>query len=95
MKTVKTKKKSFLTAMAIGCAAVAAVILATAKTANSNVPIKVGTYNIRLVYGDKGSANEWDKRKSDLVSLVKKNSTLMFLECRRCALSRLHISATN
>lgn len=72
MKTVKTKKKSFLTAMAIVCAAVAAVILATAKTANSNVPIKVGTYNIRLVYGDKGSANEWDKRKSDLVSLVKK-----------------------
>ena len=35
-------------------------------------PIKVGSYNIRLQTGDKGTPNAWDERKADLVDLLKK-----------------------
>ena len=34
--------------------------------------IRVGSYNIRYSGGDKGTPNDWNERKSDLVSLVKK-----------------------
>lgn len=34
--------------------------------------IRVGTYNIRLEPGDKGTPNAWQERKDDLVALVKK-----------------------
>ena len=34
--------------------------------------IKVGSYNIRLQTGDKGTPNAWDERKADLVDLLKK-----------------------
>ena len=34
--------------------------------------IRVGSYNIRLSSGDKGTPNAWECRKADLVALVKK-----------------------
>ena len=34
--------------------------------------LRVGTYNIRLSPGDRGTPNDWEKRKADLVDLVKK-----------------------
>ena len=38
----------------------------------SSDAIKVGSYNIRLEPGDKGTPNAWQERKEDLVALVKK-----------------------
>ena len=34
--------------------------------------VRVGTYNIRLSPGDRGTPNAWEERKADLVNLVKK-----------------------
>ena len=34
--------------------------------------IRVGSYNIRMSPGDRGTPNAWDCRKADLVDLVKK-----------------------
>ena len=34
--------------------------------------IRVGSYNIRLSPGDRGTENDWDLRRDDLVKLVKK-----------------------
>ena len=34
--------------------------------------IRVGSYNIRLSPGDRGTPNAWEERKSDLVDLVKR-----------------------
>ena len=34
--------------------------------------IRVGSYNIRLSPGDRGTPNDWDARKADMVQLVKK-----------------------
>ena len=34
--------------------------------------IRVGSYNIRLSPGDKGTPNAWELRKGDLVDLVRK-----------------------
>ena len=34
--------------------------------------IRVGSYNIRFSSGDKGTPNDWDCRKADLVELVKR-----------------------
>ncbi len=33
--------------------------------------LRVGTYNIRLSPGDRGTANDWEARKGDLVNLVR------------------------
>lgn len=62
---------SIVAALTTGCAALVASIPNTARATNSNTTIKVGTYNIRCIPGDKGSENDWNKRKSDLVSLIK------------------------
>lgn len=35
------------------------------------IPIKVGSYNIRLETADKGTDNAWPNRKADLVALVR------------------------
>ncbi len=34
--------------------------------------LKVGSYNIRLQPGDKGTPNAWDNRKADMVELIRK-----------------------
>ena len=34
--------------------------------------VRVGTYNIRLGTGDKGTPNAWEVRKKDLVALIRK-----------------------
>ena len=36
------------------------------------VKVRVGTYNIRLSPGDKGTPNAWDERKADMVALIRK-----------------------
>ena len=53
----------------------AVAALALAFVGCTTVPpeaIRVGTYNIRLSPGDRGTPNDWEKRKADLVDLVKK-----------------------
>ena len=34
--------------------------------------LKVGSYNIRLQPGDKGTPNAWDERKADMLELIRK-----------------------
>ena len=53
----------------------AVVALAALFVGCTTVPpeaIRVGSYNIRLSPGDKGTPNAWDCRKADMVALVKK-----------------------
>ena len=55
-------------------AVVAALALAGCAV-RENVPaqsLKVGSYNIRLELGDKGTPNAWDVRKADLVDLLRR-----------------------
>lgn len=40
--------------------------------AATSTPIKVGSYNVRLQFGDKGTINAWENRRADLVKLVRK-----------------------
>ena len=60
----------------IGRISVAAVLLVALLTGcvASRPPeaIRVGSYNIRMSPGDRGTPNDWDCRKADLVDLVKK-----------------------
>ncbi len=37
-----------------------------------HVRVRVGTYNIRLSRGDKGTANEWSARRADLANQIRK-----------------------
>lgn len=54
------------------CAALASVLLVGCSSARrSPEPIRVGTYNIRLSSGDRGTDNAWERRKADLVALVQ------------------------
>lgn len=51
-----------------------AVVLASAGCLSSNAKdaaVRVGTYNIRYVAGDKGTDNDWTKRRDDLVAQVR------------------------
>ena len=38
----------------------------------STPAIKVGTYNIRIQHGDRGTPNAWNARRTDLVDFIKK-----------------------
>ena len=64
---IKLGRLPFIAALAAailsGCAAV------TQRPADA---IRVGSYNIRFSFGDKGTPNAWDCRKADLVNLVRK-----------------------
>ena len=40
--------------------------------ADLDASLKVGTYNIRLETGDKGKPNDWEKRKADMVELIRR-----------------------
>ncbi len=33
--------------------------------------VRVGTFNVRLSPGDRGTPNDWDKRKADMVAMLK------------------------
>ena len=63
--------KRFFGKMAFAVAALAAVFVSGCLTAPQDT-IRVGSYNIRLSPGDKGTPNDWDCRKADMVALVKK-----------------------
>ena len=51
--------------------ALSAVAMADAGD-TSSAAIKVGTYNIRLQPGDKGTPNAWNERKADFLDLIRK-----------------------
>lgn len=61
---MKTNRKPFL------FIAVAALLLLTGCMTPSDA-IRVGTYNIRYSFGDKGTPNEWESRRADLVATVQ------------------------
>ena len=60
------KMKTLLSAAAILLA------LAGAPAAQAAATLKVGTYNIRLMPGDKGTPNAWPARRDGLVALLRK-----------------------
>ena len=47
------------------------IVLALAGCSTSRA-MRVGSYNVRLSTGDKGTPNAWDERKADLVALVRR-----------------------
>jgi len=47
-----------------------ALLAAACVSRPSATAMKVGSYNIRLQPGDKGTPNAWDERKNDLVDLI-------------------------
>ena len=49
-----------------------AALFAGCATQRPAEAIRVGSYNIRLSPGDRGTPNDWDCRKADMVALVKK-----------------------
>ena len=54
--------------------ALIALIVASALAGCTSTPvekIKVGSYNIRLQSGDRGTPNAWDERKADLADFIK------------------------
>ena len=51
---------------------VLAALFAGCVTQRPAEAIRVGSYNIRLSPGDKGTPNAWECRKADMVALVKK-----------------------
>lgn len=52
--------------------AAAAALAGCTVTRNDGRSVRVGTYNIRMSFGDKGTPNAWQERRKDLVDLVKK-----------------------
>ena len=53
-------------------AALLAVALTGCVTSRPPEAIRVGSYNIRMSPGDRGTENDWDLRRDDLVNLVRK-----------------------
>ena len=45
---------------------------AEAAFAENDTSLKVGTYNIRLQNGDKGTPNAWESRKADFLNLLRR-----------------------
>ena len=54
------------------CVLVAAVASGCASLFRPPEAIRVGSYNIRMSPGDRGTENDWDLRRDDLVNLVRK-----------------------
>ena len=59
-----------LNTITLAAAALAAAMFAGCRY--EPVKVRVGTYNIRLSPGDKGTPNAWDERKADMVALIRK-----------------------
>ena len=47
-------------------------LVAGAAFAATDTSLKVGTYNIRLQPGDKGTPNAWESRKADFINLLRR-----------------------
>ena len=62
---VDNMKPLLLGCLSVLCCAAASVADVDAKA------VRVGSYNIRYVAGDKGTDNDWNKRRDDLVALVR------------------------
>ena len=50
----------------------AALLHVGCASSQSSAPLRVGSYNIRLSTGDKGTPNAWPNRKDDLIALIRK-----------------------
>ena len=59
-------KKTFFALIAL-----LAIVGCSSRNTPPSAPLKVGSYNIRLESGDKGTPNAWDKRKTDMVELIR------------------------
>jgi len=67
---MKITRKSFF---GLGAIALAVVLSGcTAAAWNTGDALRVGSYNIRCLPGDRGTPNAWECRRADLVELVKK-----------------------
>lgn len=53
-------------------AVMAMMVVESVSAAEAQAALRVGSYNIRLSSGDKGTPNAWAERKADLVDMVKK-----------------------
>ena len=51
--------------------AVALLQIGCATSSQTSMPLRVGSYNIRLSTGDKGTPNAWANRKNDLVAHLR------------------------
>ena len=53
------------------CSAVVLAVAGCSSSHTQNATVRVGTYNIRYVAGDRGTENDWQKRRADLVAQVR------------------------
>jgi len=65
------RRKTFLLFGAVAALAFSGCGLFCADDAGSG-KVRVGTYNIRLAIGDKGTPNAWPERRDDLIALIRK-----------------------
>ncbi len=61
-------RKTFL----VSCLAAAALAGCTCPCSAGSAKVRVGSYNIRLATGDKGTDNAWPKRCDDMIALIRK-----------------------
>lgn len=52
--------------------ALACVLCAPSLLAGTNEALRVGAYNIRFASGDRGGANDWNLRKGDVSTLIRR-----------------------
>ena len=64
---IAMNRKTFL----ILCLAAAALAGCTCPCAADAAKVRVGSYNIRLATGDKGTDNAWPKRCDDMIALIR------------------------
>ena len=69
--TASAKPDSCIKRIAPALMAVLAIAGCSVQGPPPEVAMKVGSYNIRLQPGDKGTPNAWDERKADLVELLR------------------------
>jgi endonuclease/exonuclease/phosphatase family metal-dependent hydrolase len=61
-------RKTFL----VSCLAAAALAGCTCTCSAGSAKVRVGSYNIRLATGDKGTDNAWPNRCDDMIALIRK-----------------------
>ena len=64
--------RASLSVVLMSMTALAVMTVAWGGSTPSAVRMKVGSYNIRLQPGDKGTDNAWDERKADMVELIRR-----------------------
>lgn len=67
---MKVKRSCLATAALLSVAATVCAEIGP-RTPRPDASLRVGSYNIRYVAGDRGTDNDWTKRRDDLVALVR------------------------